>query len=477
MSTLERAIVIATTAHAGQRDKGGAPYILHPLRVMLRTSGESERIAAVLHDVVEDTPITIDALREFGFSREVLRAVQLLTKVEGESYGEFIARAATDDVARRVKLADIADNMDLTRIAAPTPGDHARIERYGAARKYLEAVGRTHGDQRPTLVQMAPTIVALENDVTAEMVEAACPVTSARIYACDFYVKGIERHKDSFPGGYKFGRIYNVDHHAPVDDMAQRVTSTMLALKAIRAGTVTDEVAYTVINHTDCDSVLSSALIMGLLPIISPTYPDVHAALSRASLNADHTGEEDRVADLLQGLDEQRHGDRTDAQYLESLRNLLFLLDGKPLEPAAEYALEDRRRSRARAAELVQTGDVRQIGHTRRVAYGRLAEEIDGAFFVKPLPDAWVIMLASQHPDYPDKWVVKLRLGNGAPAGFNLQSLAISDVDPEYGGRWNAGSDKRGGGTAMAPEEYRTELTERVDQLANLQDVDHRAEC
>ena len=79
-------------------------------------------------------------------------------------------------------------------------------------------------------VRLAPTILPLENDVTAAMVEAACPVASARIYACDFYVDGIERHNDRFPGGYRSGRIYNVDHHAPVDNMARRVTSTMLAL-------------------------------------------------------------------------------------------------------------------------------------------------------------------------------------------------------------------------------------------------------
>lgn len=458
MSTLERAIIIATTAHAGQCDKGGAPYILHPLRVMLRTSSEAERIAAVLHDVVEDTPMTLDALRAFGFSAEVLRAIELLTNADDERYTDFVARVATDAVARRIKLADIADNMDLGRIAVPTERDHARIERYRGARKYLEAVARAYGDREMPL-QMAPTIIPLENDVTAEMVEAACPVTNTRIYACDFYVDGIERHDDDFPGGYRFGRIYNVDHHAPVDNMARRVTSTMLALEAIRAGTVTDEVAYTVINHTDCDSVLSSALVMGLVPATSPTRSDVHAALAAASVNADHTGEPDQIADLLQGLDEQRHGNRTDEQYLESLRNLLLLLEGKPLELAAEYALKDRHRARARAAELVRSGDV-QAG---RVAYGKLSEEIDGAFFVQPLPDAWVIMLASPHAEHPGKWAVKVRLGNGAPAGFNLQSLELRDFDREYGGRWNAGSNKRGGGTAIAPEDYRIALDTRIN--------------
>src|SRR5215471_17617407 len=95
MATLEKAIAIAARAHQGQKDKAGHPYILHPLRLMLRMESEAAMIAAVLHDVVEDTDVTIDHLREAGFSEEVLHAVECLTHQDGESYDAFIARVQT----------------------------------------------------------------------------------------------------------------------------------------------------------------------------------------------------------------------------------------------------------------------------------------------------------------------------------------------------------------------------------------------
>ena len=127
MATLERAIAIAAEAHAGQRDKAGAPYILHPLRVMLRLGDPVDRIVAVLHDVVEDAPAwPLERLRAEGFSEEVLEAVERLTKRPGEDYEESIERAGAHPIARRVKVADLEDNMDL-----------ARLERYRRAHARL----------------------------------------------------------------------------------------------------------------------------------------------------------------------------------------------------------------------------------------------------------------------------------------------------------------------------------------------------
>jgi len=128
--TLERAIAIAATAHAGQVDKGGAPYILHPLKVMLRMSTLEERIVAVLHDVVEDCGISLDDLRKEGFSEEVLSAIESVTKVAGESYEDFVERAAQNPIGRVVKLADLEENSDLSRIASPSWEDLERIEKY-----------------------------------------------------------------------------------------------------------------------------------------------------------------------------------------------------------------------------------------------------------------------------------------------------------------------------------------------------------
>jgi len=137
MSTLERAIEIAAAAHAGQVDKAGQPYILHPLRVMLRVSTSHERMAAVLHDVVEDTPVTLVQLTEAGFPAEVVDAVAALTKRPGETRMQAAARAASNPIARVVKLADNAENMDLSRIANPTEKDYARVEEYKQVRALL----------------------------------------------------------------------------------------------------------------------------------------------------------------------------------------------------------------------------------------------------------------------------------------------------------------------------------------------------
>jgi GTP diphosphokinase / guanosine-3',5'-bis(diphosphate) 3'-diphosphatase len=139
MSTIERAIEIAARAHAGQVDKAGQPYILHPLRVMLAVKGQHERMAAVLHDVVEDTAITIDNLRSEGFPEEVLNAILALTKTKGETRLAAAARAAADPIARTVKLADVADNMDLSRISQPTEEDYARVKIYEQVRAILRA--------------------------------------------------------------------------------------------------------------------------------------------------------------------------------------------------------------------------------------------------------------------------------------------------------------------------------------------------
>lgn len=137
MTTLERAIAIASAAHAGQVDKAGQPYILHPLRVMLRLTSEHERIAAVLHDVIEDTNVTLAQLVAEGFPEPVIEAIAALTKLPGESRLQAAHRAAANTIARAVKLADNAENMDVSRIAHPSARDLARVEEYKLVREVL----------------------------------------------------------------------------------------------------------------------------------------------------------------------------------------------------------------------------------------------------------------------------------------------------------------------------------------------------
>ncbi|GGH60319.1 hypothetical protein GCM10008014_34740 [Paenibacillus silvae] len=104
---IELAISIALEAHKGQLDKGGNPYILHPLAVMNRVETIEEKIVAVLHDVIEDTEVTIEQLRELGFSEEIVKAIGLLTRSEEDSYEQFIEKTTTNRMARNVKIADI----------------------------------------------------------------------------------------------------------------------------------------------------------------------------------------------------------------------------------------------------------------------------------------------------------------------------------------------------------------------------------
>jgi hypothetical protein len=130
---LNKAIEIAAKAHARQVDKGGNPYILHPLRVMMNCENETAKICAVLHDVIEDTDITFDNLKEQGFSDEILTVLDYLSKREGESYDDFIGHLLANEIACQVKLADLIDNMDLTRIKNPDKEDEVRVQKYKLA--------------------------------------------------------------------------------------------------------------------------------------------------------------------------------------------------------------------------------------------------------------------------------------------------------------------------------------------------------
>lgn len=136
---LSRAIAIAAVAHAGQIDRSGQPYILHPLRVMMRCKTMPEMIVGALHDVVEDCPAwTLDRLEAEGFGGEIVEALDTLTRRKDESYAAFIERvAAGSELARTVKIHDLLDNCALGRMANPTDEDRKRV-----TDRYLPALQR-----------------------------------------------------------------------------------------------------------------------------------------------------------------------------------------------------------------------------------------------------------------------------------------------------------------------------------------------
>ncbi len=139
MNNLEKAIQLAVEAHAGDTDKAGATYIRHPLRLMQQMETETERVVAVLHDVVEDTGYDLDDIEE-EFGSEVRDAVDALTKHDGEDYEELIDRAAANPIAQTVKIADLEDNMNITRLDSVDQDLGERLAKYHRSWEQLTGV-------------------------------------------------------------------------------------------------------------------------------------------------------------------------------------------------------------------------------------------------------------------------------------------------------------------------------------------------
>lgn len=137
-SLLELAIKVATEAHKGQTDKGGNPYIEHPKAVAAQVNNIEHKIVAYLHDVIEDTEITLDDLSEMGFTYRIVNSVRLLTRTDTLTYKEYLKRLKADDNARHVKIADLRHNMDISRIPEPTEKDYKRLEKYKKSLEFLE---------------------------------------------------------------------------------------------------------------------------------------------------------------------------------------------------------------------------------------------------------------------------------------------------------------------------------------------------
>jgi len=137
MNLKELSVSVATKAHAGQKDRGGHDYIEHPLRVASTFSDDIPYAVAVLHDVVEDTAVTLNDLVAQGFPDEVVSAVDALTRRSCEDYEKYIQRLSNNPLAKSVKLEDLRHNMDLKRIPYPTAKDLQHMERYKAAYEYL----------------------------------------------------------------------------------------------------------------------------------------------------------------------------------------------------------------------------------------------------------------------------------------------------------------------------------------------------
>lgn len=132
-----KAITVAYNAHQGQLDRAGLPYILHPLHVAEQMKDEDTCVVALLHDVIEDTDLTLENLREYGFTEAQIEGVRVMTREEDEDYFEYIRSVKTNPLALAVKLEDLKHNSDVTRIIEMTDRDLQRLEKYKKAMEIL----------------------------------------------------------------------------------------------------------------------------------------------------------------------------------------------------------------------------------------------------------------------------------------------------------------------------------------------------
>ena len=136
----KKAMNIAYDAHHGQYDKGGGPYIFHPIHLAEQMKTEEECIVALLHDVLEDSDFTQKDMLEFGIPFEIVSRCEIITRGKDESYMNFVRRCGDEKIVRCVKMADLLHNMDLTRLNEITDKDLQRIKKYHKAYKYLETL-------------------------------------------------------------------------------------------------------------------------------------------------------------------------------------------------------------------------------------------------------------------------------------------------------------------------------------------------
>lgn len=144
----KKAIKLMYDKHKNQKDKGGMPYVLHPLHLAEQMDDEDSTVVALLHDIVEDTDITITNLNELGFTKEQIEAINIMTHPSGMDYFDYIKRIATNDISLKVKLADLQHNMDLTRLNNITINDLERIKKYRKCYDYLLRVKNFQSEKK-----------------------------------------------------------------------------------------------------------------------------------------------------------------------------------------------------------------------------------------------------------------------------------------------------------------------------------------
>lgn len=320
------------------------------------------------------------------------------------------------------------------------------------------------------LHQLPIILIEKEAEKTFEELQAKAP--GKDICFCDGYIKNIEdgyvenrqyepvEKKWQWDGiGFKRDNVLVIDHHMALEEMRRNVSTTNFAIDYVLKYGPVDKDTVVMITHTDCDSILSSAIMRGILP------PNEEFGI--AAVAADHTGEPNKIGDLIQALEQDEKGqDQRDMEF--SFRNLEHLLRGEELEPRAKELLEQRYKNREKVLRIIEEG--MQTTESGNVFFTNLEKKIDGGLFPPIIPSAALILLycplydkttGERAPGYE----AKVRLGLNVPNGTDLVEI-MKNVDQIWGGRWDAGSNNRGKnidgnlirGTQLNIEEYAKKL-------------------
>lgn len=297
------------------------------------------------------------------------------------------------------------------------------------------------------------TLIRKDSPMTVENIHRM--FGSCHVAICDVNLNELVTRGKPIIGGYRMGNILNIDHHFEGDPRFTRhVSSTNLAIDYVKAYGIIDENVVTVINHVDCDAVLSSGILTGTLEPLD--------VFGEAAIAADHTGEPNEIADLLQSLEGER-----DVEL--SIRNLALYLSGQPIEQKAVDLLFKRLQDREESYKLVESG----FSYTEdgKIAYLETdLKNLDSAFFLLLLPDMELIVvfcplnLKDEKGDDIIGTQAKVRLGLAAPIGRDVRNI-VPQFDRNFGARWNAGSNERLGGMTMTPSEYISKLIQAVGNL------------
>lgn len=281
------------------------------------------------------------------------------------------------------------------------------------------------------------------------------------LYACDFSIDGIEEFEKE--GYFERDGIVNIDHHSESPNYKKYISSANLAMEYIKNHPDFLIGSRALTHHTDCDSVLSSALMSGIL-LPEERFGD-------AVIAADHTGEANEIADLLQALKDGPSGEvkekstaeKNKEKYLYALRQLQKFLTGEELDEEARKLYEKRLKERLFLQEIIRRGDLKYSGANNEVAYLETDQEkFDATLLVGLLPNAKIIFTARKGVD--DKTIINVRLGRAIKPGTDLRDIMDNANEP-FGGRWNAGANKRKGGSISTPAEIAKKITSVLENI------------